>query len=160
MNEMIDQSPDVVFRGHGDPPERYEILIDTPGLAARADGVVTVRHIHRCEVYLHEEYPRRPPVITWLTPILHPNILPPSRNGGVCLGPWSASESLADVVRRLVDLVSYRAFNTNDALDRQAAAWVRERALVPGADLKAALASQDADQLADVAVTLSRKTAQ
>ncbi len=75
-----------------------------------------------------------PPVVTWLTPIIHPNILPPERNGGVCLGAWSASESLADVARRLIDLVTYRAFNISDALDRGWAEWLRERDVEPGID--------------------------
>ncbi len=157
MNELTDQNPAVTFRVDGDPPETYEVLINAPGLARADDGSLKTRHIHRCRVYLHADYPRRPPVITWMTPIVHPNILPPSRNGGVCLGSWSASESLADVVRRLIDLVSYRAFNISDALDRETAAWVEERGLQPGANLQLHLDSENEDNLGEVPVSLSRK---
>lgn len=125
----------VSFRTEGDPPETYHLMITAPGLARNADGVLTVRRLHRCTAYLHLDYPRRPPVFSWLTPIVHPNILPPERNGGVCIGSWAAGESLADLVVRLVDLVTYRALNVNDALDPVAAAWVREAGISPGDDL-------------------------
>jgi hypothetical protein len=87
----------VSFRTEGDPPDVYHLLIATPGLVRDGAGGLTTRRVHRCVAYLHLDYPRRPPVITWLTPVLHPNILPPERNGGVCIGAWSAGESLADL---------------------------------------------------------------
>lgn len=139
MNELADRTPALQFRVEGDPPETYHLLINTPGVARDDDGRVALRRIHRCTVYLHTEYPRLPPVISWRTPILHPNILPPDRNGGVCIGSWSASESLADLVRRLIDLIAYRSFNADDALDKGAAAWVKEHGIKPGADLSAAV---------------------
>jgi len=127
----------VSFRTEGDPPDVYHLLISAPGLARGGEGQLTVRRVHRCSAYLHLDYPRRPPVVTWLTPVLHPNILPPERNGGVCIGAWSAGESLADLVRRLVDLVSYRAFNVDDPLDPAVAEWVRRAGIEPGDDLAA-----------------------
>jgi len=157
MNELIDQDPSVDFRADGNPPETYHVLINAVGLAVVAEGQVTVRRVHRCVVYLHADYPRRPPVITWLTPIMHPNILPPERNGGVCLGSWSAGESLADVIRRLISLVSYRSFNTADALDKTAAAWIAQAKLMPGADLAAIVADHRFDWCEEVAVALTRK---
>lgn len=125
---------DFEFESQGTPPERYLVEIRTIGLAVEGDRIVT-RSSHECEVYLHQSYPRRPPVVTWKTPVLHPNLLGPERNGGVCIGGWSASESLADLVRRLVSLVSYRTFSTADALDTDAAAWVDELGIDPGCDL-------------------------
>lgn len=85
MNELSDRTSAVEFQADGDPPETYYMMINAPGLARR-DAKMTVRLLHRCTIYLHAAYPRRPPVITWMTPIVHPNILPPERNGGVCLG--------------------------------------------------------------------------
>ena len=126
----------VTFRTEGDPPESYELLIAAPGVSRGADGTVAPRGIHRCAIYLHLDYPRRPPVIAWQTPIMHPNILPPQRNGGVCIGAWGAGESLADLTRRLVDLVTYRAFNIADALDEAASAFVAACGMVPGGDLQ------------------------
>jgi hypothetical protein len=131
---------DFEFETRGAPPERYLIEIQATGIAV-ADGRVVTRSSHQCEVYLHHSYPRRPPVVTWQTPVLHPNLLGPDRNGGVCIGDWSASESLADLVTRLVDLVSFRSFSTIDALDRDAAEWTTELELTPGCDLVELVAS-------------------
>ena len=122
----------VTFRSEGDPPEIYRLMLTGPGLAKDAEQRLLVRRLHRCDVYLHLEYPRRPPVVTWQTPVFHPNLLGPERNGGVCLGSWSAAESLADLCRRLHALVTYQSFNTSDALDNEAAAWARETGLEPG----------------------------
>ncbi len=154
MNELADRVSTVSFRAEGNPPETYHVLLNAPGIARGDDDFLRIRSIHRCVVYLHSEYPRRPPVITWLTPIVHPNILPPDRNGGVCLGSWSASESLADVIRRLIDLVSYRAFNVEDPLDNAAAAWVREMGLRPGSSLDAAIGHTTSSGTGEVAVSL------
>jgi hypothetical protein len=132
---------DFEFETRGSPPERYMIEIHVTGLAVEAGHVVT-RSDHRCEAYLHHSYPRRPPVVTWQTPVLHPNLLGPDRNGGVCIGEWSASESLADLVVRLTDLVSFKAFSTADALDRDAAEWTASIGLAPGCDLSELVASE------------------
>lgn len=133
----------VSFRTEGDPPDTYHLLIAAKGLARGPSGDIAVRGIHRCTAYLHLDYPRRPPVLVWATPIVHPNILPPERNGGVCIGAWSAGESLADLVRRVIELVSYRAFNVNDALDIEAADWVRSHAVAPGPGALAALTAAE-----------------
>lgn len=157
MNELADRTPVLSFRVEGNPPETYHLMINTTGLALGATGEIALRRVHRCTMYLHIEYPRRPPVVTWLTPILHPNILPPERNGGVCLGFWSASESLADLVTRLIDLVRYRSFNADDALDKSAAAWVKRRGVEPGVDLEALVRAEHATAAAidDVVVCIA-----
>jgi ubiquitin-protein ligase len=157
MNELADQTSAVDFRADGDPPETYAVLISAAGIARDNEGELTVRRVHRCTVYLHSDYPRRPPVINWLTPIMHPNILPPERNGGVCLGFWSASESLADVVRRLIDLVTYRTFNTTDALDKTAAAWITDHGVRPGVDLQSLVGRNRIEDGEQVVVSLTRK---
>ena len=161
MHELARQVPVISFRTEGDPPEIYHLMLNVVGLAHDGERRVIARRIHRCTVYLHAEYPRRPPVVTWLTPIFHPNILPPERNGGVCLGSWSASESLDDVVRRVLDMVSYKSFNTADALDQTAAAWVAEVGIAPGVDLSGVLrrTATDANALPseEVSVVLGRR---
>jgi ubiquitin-protein ligase len=126
----------VSFRPEGDPPDLYHVLLEGPGIALDADGALTIRTMHRCDIYLHLDYPRRPPVVTWMTAIFHPNILGPERNGGVCLGSWSASESLADLCVRLRDLVMYRSLNSDDALNLDAASWARRHQVKPGADVR------------------------
>jgi ubiquitin-protein ligase len=127
----------VAFRADGDPPEVYHVMLNGLGLALDGDGSLAIRDLHRCEIYLHLDYPRRPPVVTWLTPVFHPNILGPERNGGVCLGNWSAAESLADLCMRLRDLVTYRALNAEDALNVEAGCWARRNNVKPGADVRA-----------------------
>jgi ubiquitin-protein ligase len=126
----------LAFRSEGDPPERYRVLVTVPGLARSGDEL-GVRDLHRFETYLHRDYPRRPPLVQWLTPVFHPNLLGPERNGGVCIGSWSASESLADLCLRLRELVAWRALNADDALDPEAAAWAREHDVPAGADVAA-----------------------
>lgn len=135
LTELASQGH-LAFRTQGDPPEVYELVLFGPGLARESDGRLTVRRVHRCDVYLHLEYPRRPPVVTWRTPVFHPNLLPPERNGGVCIGSWSAAESLADLCSRLHALATYRSLNPNDALDKDAAQWALEYGVTPGADVE------------------------
>lgn len=137
MDELLARGDQVAFRTDGDPPELYHLMLSGHGLALDDDGRLMVRNSHRCEVYLHLDYPRRPPVVTWLTPVFHPNILGPERNGGVCLGSWSAAESLADLCTRLHDLVTYRSFNAEDALNLDAAGWARSHDVKPGDDVRA-----------------------
>jgi ubiquitin-protein ligase len=137
MEELAASGSAVTFMTSGDQPDVYRLMLDGNGLALDGDGGLTVRNVHRCEVYLHLDYPRRPPVVTWLTPIFHPNILGPERNGGVCLGSWSAAESLADLCTRLHDLLTYRSFNNDDALNLDAAAWTRANGVKPGEDVRA-----------------------
>jgi ubiquitin-protein ligase len=126
----------VLFRTEGEPPETYHLMLTMPGLCTGSEQGLQVRGLHRCEIYLHLDYPRRPPAITWLTPIFHPNILGPDRNGGVCIGSWSAGESLADLCWRLGDLVTYRALNPADALNLEASAWALRHAVQPGTEVE------------------------
>ncbi len=140
--EQLADAGTLAFRSEGHPPERYRVLLTGPGLAREGDRLV-VRELHRFEAYLHRDYPRKPPVVTWLTPVFHPNVLGPEHHGGVCIGSWSAAESLADLCVRLRDLITYRALNADDALDQEAGAWAREHAVRPGSDV-ARLATFDA----------------
>lgn len=135
MEQLADRG-ELAFRADGSPAERYEVMFSVPGLGRNKAGELAVRRLHRCEIYLHRDYPRRPPVVTWLTPVFHPNLLSPERNGGVCIGSWSPSESLADLCLRLRDLASYRSLNAYDALDTEAGAWVRRHDIRAGADVE------------------------
>lgn len=135
LAELARQDPRITFESEGVPPERYEIALLVPGLARGAGGTPVVRTGHRATIDLHRDYPRLPPVVRWATPVLHPNILPPRRHGGVCLGAWSAGEGLADVVRRLVRLVTWQEFSVVDPLDAEAAAWAEAAGATPGVDL-------------------------
>jgi hypothetical protein len=119
------RASDLIVMSHsGNPPDRYVVTYACRGLslpAPGADPVVVSEHV--AEFYLHREYPRRPPQIIWRTPIFHPNILAPDRGGGVCIGSWTPSEMLADLVLRIGEMIQYRLFNADDLLDREAASW-------------------------------------
>jgi hypothetical protein len=138
MVELAGQ--DVIdFTCEGSPPEEYHVAFDQPGLSLDRDGQLVVRRLHRARVQLHLDYPRLPPLLTWQTPIFHPNILPPERHGGVCIGSWTPSESLADLCRRLARMIAYESFNISDALHVEAAAWAREHDINQGDDVEAEL---------------------
>ena len=123
MNALGDRGV-IDFRCEGDPPERYEVKFEAPGLALDGDGVLVMRSSHLFEAYLHVDYPRQAPLIAWKSKIFHPNILSPERRGGVCIGSWSPSESLADLCGRLIELATFRDLNLEDALDKDAAEWL------------------------------------
>jgi ubiquitin-protein ligase len=142
------------FRTEGNPPDLYHLLLNEHGIAIGADGQLAIRGLHRFDAYLHRAYPRRPPIITWLTPIFHPNILGPERNGGVCIGSWSAGESLADLCVRLRELVTYRSVNPADALNREAGEWAARHQVHSGADL-AGLLSLELERDFEVGLTAS-----
>ena len=135
--EALAGNGDVAFRTEGTPPDLYHVMLTGAGLALGEGNRLSVRELHRCDAYLHRDYPRRPPVVTWLTPIFHPNILGPDRNGGVCIGSWSAAEGLADLIVRLRDLATYRAFNADDALNSRAADWLIENHVEAGCKVAA-----------------------
>jgi ubiquitin-protein ligase len=137
--EELATSGRVTFRAEGQPPEVFHLMLNGPGIALAPDNTLVLRNVHRCNCYLHRDYPRRPPILTWLTPVFHPNILGPERNGGVCIGSWSAAEGLADLCGRLLDLVAYRDLNEGDALDLEAAAWVRYHGVSRGTSLETLL---------------------
>jgi ubiquitin-protein ligase len=139
------------FRTEGNPPDVYHLMVNEKGIALGANGKIALRGLHRFDAYLHREYPRRPPIITWLTPIFHPNILGPERNGGVCIGSWSAAESLSDLCVRLRDLVAYRSVNPDDALNREAGEWAKQHLVRAGVDLQQ-LVSLEVEDDFDVAL--------
>lgn len=140
----------VEFTAEGDPPEHYEICFSTPGVALDAEHRPAPRSLHRVGIYLHADYPRLPPQLVWKTPIFHPNILPPERHGGVCIGRWAASESVADLCERLMRMVRFETFNIDDPLNPEAAAWARDLGLREGED---PLADQRAVEPVDIVVT-------
>ena len=130
----------IEFTCEGNPPEEYHVAFQRPGLYVDQAGQLGVRRLHRARIHLHIDYPRFPPLLTWQTPIFHPNILPPERHGGVCIGSWSPSESLADLCDRLARMISYESFNVSDALHTEAARWAEANDISEGDDVEGRLA--------------------
>ena len=110
----------------GPPPERYLVTYRCKGLVwMQGSPAPSISTFHRLNIYLHRDYPRRPPRLIWLSDIFHPNILPPERNGGICIGSWSPAESLDRLVIRIGEMVQYKNYNVDlsDVLNKEAAVW-------------------------------------
>ena len=124
LNDMSDLIQVEPVRGQLD---RYAVTFNCRGLMwpeGAAGPAITARH--QCEIYLHLDFPRKPPQIKWLTEIFHPNILPPRQNGGVCIGSWTPAETLDHLVVRLFEMVQMKNYSVHDALDLRAAAWAKQ----------------------------------
>lgn len=107
----------------GNPPERYEITYRVKGLEVRNDGTIVSRTVHTAEINLTTGYPRQAPQCKMLTPIFHPNFDP----SAICIGDhWAASESLADLVSRIGEMITYQSYNTKSPLNGEAARWADE----------------------------------
>jgi ubiquitin-protein ligase len=137
------ESETVEIASPGPAPERYTITVHGPGLEPGGDGP-RLRDEHQFDVYLPLGYPRRPPVVVWQSPIFHPNILPPTEQGCVCIEDWLPSRSLLEVCLQLVGMATYTVFDLEHPLNRKAADWVRAGGLVPGDDLAPALSQAPA----------------
>lgn len=140
IEELAARTGGLRFASEGEPPDRYVFAFEAEGLERRPDGSPRRRREHEFACYLHLDYPRQAPLVVWQTPIFHPNILGPQRHGAVCLGSWSASESLADLCDRVMAMAAWRSFNLTDALDFEAAEWASARGLSAGCSLEEVLA--------------------
>lgn len=135
-SELIDIAPG------GDPPDRYRVRYRCKGLAKEPnERNPKIAETHICDFYLHRDYPQRPPVFAWRTPVFHPNILPPERGGTVCIGAWAPAESLAALVVRIGEMIQYKNYDLSDVLNQEVVGWVRrhqdrfpidDRPLAPG----------------------------
>jgi hypothetical protein len=126
LMDLVKVSDFIRFVPAGNPPDRYRVAYTCRGLYL-PDGATEPVPLdeHVADFYLHLEYPRRAPQIVWRSAIFHPNILSVERGGAVCIGSWTPSESLADLVVRVGEMVQYRQYNPADDLDPEAAAWAK-----------------------------------
>lgn len=131
MQRLVGESPLIeISQCSGSPPETYLVTFLCKGLIRVADAAQpSVSNTHQVEIYLHQQYPRIQPRLTWRTAIFHPNILSGNRNGGVCIGGWSPAETLADLCVRLAEMVQYKRYNPQAPLDPEAAEWAVEHFL-------------------------------
>jgi len=108
----------------GEPPEKYTIEFKVRGLAPQdGDAGPLPRLIHRAEVFLPVDYPRRPPFCRMITPVFHPNIDPQK----ICIGDhWSAGQSLALMVTRIAEMICFQSYNVKSPLNAIAAAWAEQ----------------------------------
>lgn len=127
MLDLHNKSKLISIDCFGEPPVRYNVIYYCRSLVW-LDGNQTPSYSsrHQLEIYLHKDYPRLPPLLKWLTDIYHPNILPPQRNGGVCIGGWTAAETLDGLCLRIGEMLQYKNYNLLDPLNEDAARWIQK----------------------------------
>ncbi len=111
-----------ILSHQGDPPDRYLIQINVPGMTIGADRQPQLADVHRAEIYLPMDYPRRPPFCRMTTPVYHPNIDPQK----ICIGDhWSAGQSLEILFAMIAEMICFQSYNVKSPLNAEAAVWVQ-----------------------------------
>jgi ubiquitin-protein ligase len=106
----------------GDPPEKYHIEYKIKGVEQKGTSIV-VKDNHVVEIMLTLDYPQMEPICRMLTPIFHPNISP----SVICIADhWAAGESLADVIVRIGQMISYQNYNIKSPRNGEAARWAEK----------------------------------
>ena len=117
---VFGQHPHIRFvQAEGNPPDKYTFEFQIKGLVPSGDQSV-IGTLHRAEVFLPIDYPRRPSFCRMITPVFHPNIDPQK----ICIGDhWSAGQSLAQLIVRIGEMICYQSYNVKSPLNALAAAW-------------------------------------
>ncbi len=64
----------------------------------------------RFTIFIGEDYPYERPKVRWNTEVFHPNIMPHSEGGSVCvaeLDHWTFDSNLKEFIETLIDLVDH-----------------------------------------------------
>ena len=89
-------------------PLKVDISLEhTPGPIMENDKV-TYRYSHRLQLIIGREYPFEKPLVIWMTPIFHPNIMMPEDGGHVCiklLSEWSFNSTLSTFIKGLESML-------------------------------------------------------
>jgi hypothetical protein len=115
------------FDVEGNPPERYDLRFRGKGLArdVSAGAAVRIVTLHELEIRFPYSYPRRPPDVRWLSPILHPNV---SFSGFISLRdvglPWSDDVGLDVVCERLWDVARLAFLDAEHVTNYAAKQWL------------------------------------
>lgn len=110
----------------GDPPDRYLLEYRVRGLAPATSGLPggqpLPRFQHLVAFLLGPGFPEEPPLCRFLTPVFHPNI----QEGTVSLAyDWSPASSLALLMLRAAEALAFTFYDLKNAVNPEAAAWVR-----------------------------------
>ncbi len=112
-----------VIHTEGNPVEKYVVEFHVLGLVPVGENSFTPGQVHRAEIFLPLDYPRRQPLCRMLTPVFHPNIDPQK----ICIGDhWSAGQTLPQLVIRIAEMIAYQSYNVKSPLNAQAAAWAEQ----------------------------------
>jgi len=127
MIELNQKSSLISVEYEGKLPDKYIVTYYCRSLIwVEGNKAPSISSRHQVEIYLHKDYPRMPPALKWLTNIFHPNILPPHKNGIVCISCWNPTEILDKLSIRIGEMLQYKNHNLIDPIDQEAAAWVRQ----------------------------------
>ncbi len=125
VTRAFNENPFVqVIATEGDPAEKYTLEFHVRGLVESDEtNHVLPKGMHRAEVFLPLDYPRRPPFARMITPVFHPNIDPQK----ICIGDhWSAGQSLAQLIARIAEMICFQTYNVKSPLNAKAAAWAEQ----------------------------------
>lgn len=110
-----------------DPPEQYRVTYRLLGV--RTDpttGQPVTADTHTIVISLPAAYPREKPYSTAQTPVFHPNF-GPNAGDEICIGDyWTPSQTLADIVVKVGEMLQFREYNVRSPLNAVAARWVAE----------------------------------
>lgn len=82
-------------------------LTKVPGPVCEA-GKVGSTYDHRFRIVIGKDYPFEKPVVRWLSPIFHPNIMMPEDGGHLCtklLEDWSFNSTIVSFIKGVESLV-------------------------------------------------------
>jgi len=136
MLALCERNSKISFSGNrANGPDRYEVTFRYTSFVSLSPGEAEPRKAdtHRVEIILGADYPRRAPLVRWLTPVFHPNIrqlTPPDPERGhglVCLGVlqdrYLPGGGLARLVRMLAEMIQWRNFDAFNPFNMAAARW-------------------------------------
>lgn len=105
-------------------PEKYLIVFACKGLIKAESGEIREIKQHAMEAIFGHDFPGKPPRFVWLTPIWHPNIMPPY----LCTTgrPFAVSTTLDQICLMVGQMIQYRNYNVEDSLNREAREWALE----------------------------------
>lgn len=107
----------------GTPAEMFILLFKVPSVVRVEQNKPVIREQHRLKIELPADYPALPPLVTVLDAFFHPHVWP--KNNVVCLGSWTITESLDQLVERLHGMILYQPaqMNWKSVANDEAAAW-------------------------------------
>lgn len=124
MNALVEENRKISYAADGALPIEYRVTLHCRGIESVQDGNIAYRDEHYVVIRLTPEFPLDSPIVNWLSPIFHPNILMPI----VCLGDhWYPGWSIAKMCEALYDMAVYNTFNIYDPLNKAAAKWIEEQ---------------------------------
>ena len=123
VTQLFEDNPHIHINSvRGNPPEQYVLEYKIKGIDQQGKDIV-VKNSHLVEINLPRDYPRKEPLCRMLTSIFHPNIAPHV----ICVTDhWTAAESLADLIVRIGQMISYQSYNIKSPRNGEAAKWAEQ----------------------------------